>query len=149
VKKICYRQACSNYANENNYSRIMKAFYCDECRAILELDETKPYTREAIFYKPPGTKFVQPHEVKRGRNDPCYCGSQRKFKHCCLKRKAIKRDQLAKKEERSWISRFAKAVKGGGDPKDDLKNLGDLYRQEKNEEASWEDIVKIYKEKDE
>ncbi|MCB0173683.1 MAG: SEC-C domain-containing protein [Anaerolineae bacterium] len=23
---------------------------------------------------------------KLGRQDPCPCGSQRKFKHCCLKR---------------------------------------------------------------
>jgi hypothetical protein len=27
-----------------------------------------------------------------GRNDPCYCGSERKFKHCCWSQHAILTD---------------------------------------------------------
>ncbi len=33
------------------------------------------------------TKFLaRPGQKKPGRNDPCLCGSQRKFKHCCIDR---------------------------------------------------------------
>lgn len=33
-----------------------------------------------------GTNFVDPHDaiMKIGRNDPCPCGSGRKYKNCCL-----------------------------------------------------------------
>lgn len=31
----------------------------------------------------PHKKYVHEHLPKPGRNDPCYCGSDRKFKHCC------------------------------------------------------------------
>lgn len=38
-----------------------------------------------------------------GRNDPCYCGSGRKYKHCCLekddKKAAAARANAAKAEE--------------------------------------------------
>lgn len=43
-----------------------------------------------IFYAPPHTpspsQSASPYrrsEVKTGRNDPCVCGSGKKFKRCC------------------------------------------------------------------
>ena len=30
----------------------------------------------------PGVQLV--NVAKVGRNDPCLCGSQKKFKHCCM-----------------------------------------------------------------
>jgi len=41
---------------------------------------------------------------KPGRNDPCYCGSGRKYKKCCLK----KEDSIMEKKE----NEFAKQVAG-------------------------------------
>lgn len=40
-------------------------------RVVYESDELQPYVRE---------------EKKIGRNDPCPCGSGRKYKHCCIKK---------------------------------------------------------------
>ena len=47
---------------------------------FLRIDGEWFYTR-AVRSGPPPFKVAQP---KPGRNDPCPCGSGRKYKHCCL-----------------------------------------------------------------
>ncbi len=37
-------------------------------------------------FQPPFQSPFQPSEPKVGRNDPCPCGSGKKYKHCCLRR---------------------------------------------------------------
>ncbi len=43
--------------------------------------------QDGIWYfsdgKPPGIRTVIRSEAKVGRNDPCHCGSGKKFKKCC------------------------------------------------------------------
>lgn len=39
-----------------------------------------------------------------GRNDPCHCGSGRKYKHCCLDK-----DEAAAREERAKAAEVAAA----------------------------------------
>ncbi len=31
--------------------------------------------------------------MKPGRNDPCHCGSGRKYKHCCYEKDSVKHDE--------------------------------------------------------
>ena len=46
--------------------------------------EFNPRLEEATrILLPHGTEIINPHK-KIGRNDPCYCGSGRKYKKCCL-----------------------------------------------------------------
>jgi preprotein translocase subunit SecA len=39
---------------------------------------------------PPPVDPIRKEEVEPGRNDPCPCGSGKKYKHCCLKKKRKK-----------------------------------------------------------
>ncbi len=53
-----------------------------------EREEREKQTR---FYAEPeeeeeGEEFPPPPKKKVGRNDPCPCGSGKKFKHCCMKK---------------------------------------------------------------
>jgi uncharacterized protein YecA (UPF0149 family) len=40
--------------------------------------------KERLIAKKPTPRLEQPHRI--GRNDPCPCGSGKKFKHCCMRR---------------------------------------------------------------
>jgi len=42
--------------------------------------------------------------MKIGRNDPCYCGSGKKFKKCCLKQQDAARE-LANIEWEEWFAK--------------------------------------------
>jgi hypothetical protein len=67
--------------------------------------------------------------VKPGRNDPCPCGSGRKFKHCCLERDSASVVDLA---ERTWrqmreaIDGYAAAV---------LRFIGECYGRDALQQA--------------
>jgi hypothetical protein len=39
---------------------------------------------------------TNPNYVKIGRNEPCYCGSGKKFKKCCISKEYIEIDQPSK-----------------------------------------------------
>ena len=46
-------------------------------------------------------------ENKIGRNDPCPCGSGRKYKHCCLRKPKAPIDKIeAPEERRKWLKRY-------------------------------------------
>ncbi|MDD4249865.1 MAG: SEC-C metal-binding domain-containing protein [Methanosarcina sp.] len=44
---------------------------------------------------------------KIGRNDPCPCGSGKKYKNCCLGRKVATTNQITSKPEKPGVSRLA------------------------------------------
>lgn len=52
-------------------------FNLNEWNSVLDQD-----TREAIAKKYRTSKIV--HSEKIGRNDPCKCGSGKKYKNCCI-----------------------------------------------------------------
>src|SRR5713226_6508149 len=39
-----------------------------------------------------------PSHPKIGRNDPCPCGSGKKYKHCCLQTQAVSLDSIRERE---------------------------------------------------
>jgi hypothetical protein len=58
--------------------------------------------------------------TKTGRNDPCPCGSGKKYKHCCLKK-----DEAAEHEALAAISQ-ATQERGGSRPRfADLVKIAD------------------------
>ena len=61
---------------------------------------------EHIIYTFPMTT---PNNARPGRNEPCPCGSGRKYKHCCLakdeKKDAAARAKAAKEPERASVRR--------------------------------------------
>jgi hypothetical protein len=67
-------------------------------RAFREIDEQRegiPYEairflRERFYDDEAELLFVSTPSKKPGRNDPCYCGSGRKYKKCCL----LKEDEV-------------------------------------------------------
>ena len=40
---------------------------------------------------PPSVETIKKEEQEPGRNDPCSCGSGKKYKQCCLKKKKAKK----------------------------------------------------------
>jgi hypothetical protein len=73
--------------------------------------------------------------MKAGRNDPCPCGSGKKYKHCCYAKDSVKHEEpvieapvseepedeeeaeaieARRKSQRKDRSRFEGEVKGGG-----------------------------------
>jgi len=94
--------------------------------------------------------------AKPGRNDPCHCGSGKKYKKCCLpkeeaaEREAIAKDQAAREqratarrlEERAAKAAFFERFAGATDVDDELEQLTtvsntavDLVKAGKLEEA--------------
>lgn len=56
-----------------------------DAAAILAIAEAdRQYMKPMEYYPTP----IQREKGKVGRNDPCPCGSGKKFKKCCLFRKA-------------------------------------------------------------
>lgn len=55
----------------------------EACQAIVGIEDDKPEDLSDLDRKmnPPTIKFEGP---KVGRNDPCPCGSEKKFKKCCV-----------------------------------------------------------------
>ncbi len=52
----------------------------------LSKDEQKQFFRNSPILPPPKTPIVK--EQEPGRNDPCKCGSGKKYKKCCLEKAA-------------------------------------------------------------
>lgn len=50
---------------------------------------------------------IQSKKIKIGRNDPCPCGSGKKYKFCCLKKPKDAMDQIESPEERNkWLGSY-------------------------------------------
>lgn len=51
-------------------------------------------------------------KVKIGRNDPCPCGSGKKYKHCCLNKPKKAIDTVeSEAEKKKWLKRYPEAAK--------------------------------------
>lgn len=70
--------------------------------------------------------------TKTGRNDPCPCGSGKKYKHCCLKK-----DEAAEHEALAAISQ-ATQERGGPPPR-----FADLVKIVDRLAAQYEDDVEL------
>jgi tetratricopeptide (TPR) repeat protein len=70
--------------------------------------------------------------TKTGRNDPCPCGSGKKYKHCCLKK-----DEAAEHEALAAISQ-ATQERGGSRPR-----FADLVKIADRLAAQYEDDVEL------
>jgi len=51
----------------------------EDYQRILPGDDDEPL--------PPPVEPIKSQEKTPGRNDPCPCGSGKKYKHCCLKKR--------------------------------------------------------------
>lgn len=68
---------------------------------------------------------------KIGRNDPCPCGSGKKYKQCCLNKPKNPEDLAESEQERAkWLKDYPPAKKGG---EDDRVYLEDYYSRESME----------------
>ena len=76
--------------------------YCAWSETILQELPVMPFTEDEVrkltngavknslnFFVPKSQnerqRFVKANTIKPGRNDPCFCGSGKKFKNCCLR----------------------------------------------------------------
>jgi hypothetical protein len=48
-------------------------------------DDTAAYREEEDVARRPAAETIIRHQPKVGRNDPCPCGSGKKYKKCCMK----------------------------------------------------------------
>lgn len=69
----------TNFLN-NTPLWILKGWTPNEIRSRFEPPSSKPLTDEAFSQ----SSLTEQDEVKVGRNDPCPCGSDKKYKKCCL-----------------------------------------------------------------
>ena len=74
------------YTNDREFFAVL-AEYFFKSPGLLETRDPELYgmLRE-IFHQDTASllKLASPRRAKYGRNDPCPCGSGKKFKHCCL-----------------------------------------------------------------
>lgn len=78
------RPICVRVSNEEQLNRV--AEYCQEFgfQFIAELDPSRPPDLADMERALAGLQArSEPTAPRIGRNDPCRCGSGRKFKKCC------------------------------------------------------------------
>ena len=69
----------------------------------------------------------QEKKVKIGRNDPCPCGSGKKYKKCCLNKQKQPEDFIESRGEREkWLKRYPPAAKEREEGRIYLEDLFDL-----------------------
>ena len=74
-----------NYDNEKLYKNMVRA----GADWLYELEEWEPIFDEekrAALYKEEKASHTYRKTIKVGRNDPCPCGSGKKYKQCCMKK---------------------------------------------------------------
>ena len=68
------------------------------------------WTKWFLRHPPGKIATVRNDNSKIGRNQPCPCGSKRKYKYCCLSNENEPLTQFAKEElekERKWLLKSA------------------------------------------
>jgi hypothetical protein len=74
------------------------------------------FKRHGKVIWPGVSEIAQRHVVKIGRNDPCPCGSSRKFKDCHEKEGAAFLDRLALEDDRRRREEARERMKAEGVP---------------------------------
>ena len=74
--------ALVNVQKEERVKELESVFKENRWKYTIELDPDKPedITQLELLLNPPQPKIA---EKKIGRNDPCPCGSGKKYKKCC------------------------------------------------------------------
>ncbi len=77
------RPAVVTVQTKKRMTEVTKIFEKNGWEYKIEQDNKKPedITDLELLLNPPKTKFA---EKEIGRNDPCHCGSGKKYKKCCL-----------------------------------------------------------------
>ena len=73
---------------DNAFERVLKELEQDRRHRFLE-NTVREMEWWACFQppkQPPGQRPVASKKSKVGRNDPCPCGSGKKYKRCCLRK---------------------------------------------------------------
>ncbi len=65
-----------------------------------------------------------PHHL--GRNDPCHCGSGRKYKHCCLRK-----DEAVEREARAEVAAEAQ------EPAPEERSTPEAAKQRRTTDQPW------------
>ncbi len=76
---------------------------------------------------------------KIGRNDPCPCGSGKKFKKCC-----ISKSEMIKSN--TWMADDGMHVVGSGSPPtpEELEKMTKEYQEKIRNSSIWDDMVQQY-----
>jgi hypothetical protein len=80
--------------------------------------------------------------VKIGRNDPCPCGSGKKFKKCCLSHVSSQ----ASAPSYSWMGPDGMHVVAPGGPltQEDLESMTQTYQKQIRQSPMWKQMVKEF-----
>ncbi len=79
-----YNPAVVNVHTKSRAKELETIFKKNDWEYKIELDTKKPedVSDLEILQNPTKQQIV---EKKVGRNEPCLCGSGKKYKHCCMK----------------------------------------------------------------
>jgi Flp pilus assembly protein TadD len=69
--------------------------------------------------------------TKTGRNDPCSCGSGKKYKQCCLRK-----EEEAEREAMAALSQAREKKKGSGGSYADLMKAADMFAAQYEDDAA-------------
>jgi SEC-C motif len=83
-------------------------------------------------------RFAPPTKLRLGRNDPCWCGSGRKYKTCHLGR--IESPPLVERVEWLWQKATAYLIRRGGAAHRTLHGLGVVHRLDTRNLALLDDL---------
>ena len=75
--------ACAKHRERATIFRALKELEADG--EILRVTDGRGKKGGSLWKLKPKTPYVRP-EQKIGRNEPCKCGSLKKYKHCCFLR---------------------------------------------------------------
>jgi tetratricopeptide (TPR) repeat protein len=81
---------------------------------------------------------------KIGRNDPCPCGSGKKYKHCCLGKKAATINRTTSKSEKPVISQLAimRFEQKLHDNPEELEKIGkEIEKYSDNKDINFKDFI--------
>ena len=72
------------YTNEAEYFAVLTEYFF-EAPDVLQKKNPQLYEMMQSLYRQDTRRFLSTPKRRRriGRNDPCPCGSGKKFKHCC------------------------------------------------------------------
>ena len=89
-----------DYDKERLYKNMVRAG-ADWLYNLSEWESIFDEEKRAALYKEEKASHTYHKTVKVGRNDPCPCGSGKKYKHCCMKK-----DQEAEREKLAELNRI-------------------------------------------
>jgi len=105
-KMFSYQTKINRCRSPFDARKALKKWLNYENEEIDDMDEEEPDTYEEMnSFFANATKKWEPAQkkVKIGRNDPCPCGSGKKYKQCCLNKPKTGLDKIESEEERKKV----------------------------------------------